>query len=862
MRAIAATISSPDLSGIVVSGAAGVGKSRIAREALSSAACRGFGTRWAIGTSSARALPLGAFASWMDSDATDSLELVRGVIAALTSASPGTRVVVGVDDVHLLDDLSTFVLHQIVQRRAAKVVLTVRSGEPISAGTREIWNVGELDRLDLQPLSRDESTTLVSTTLGGLLDPIAANRLWELTRGNVLYLRNIVEQEVADGRLVEQHGHWRWIGDPVVPPGLAELIESRIGSLSKPVGDVIDALAVGEPIELRSLGRIGNPKAIEEADTRGLITLEQGEYGVEARLAHPLYGELRRKRAPATRLRRLRGLVSKELGESNYCNDIRVVVRRAALSLDSDLAPDADLLVSAAHGAVWLADLPLADRLAEAAIRAAGKPEASFVRAHTLMWLNRGQEAEGLLANARVSEFTEDDHASLAFLRAMNRLFALADPMGAKDFIDDLSRTEPSGVRPSIHAFVTLYWASMGKPDRAITSSKNFALDRLPPIVGAPTAWAIAVASADAGRITDAVTAAHAGYTIAPRSFRAHMRFANADAHVGALLLAGRIGEAVEVAERERQQAADLPGPTQLLIIAMAGRALLGAGRLDIASPLLEPVVEALSTEGDDSGWRYRFQIPRVIALAMRGLTDEATAALAALEDGRHPSWRFLDYEHAIARAWVIAAQGAITEATRTVLLAAETARASGQFAAEVLCLQMAAQFGDVSVATRLRELEAIVEGPRVSLAARFAAALHKGDAVELTAVSQDFERVGDLVAAIDAAAHAALAYRSKDLRGSVLACSSRAGALAEQCGSASTPALRKVSLPLPLTDREREIVMLLGQGLSTAAIAERLTVSVRTVEGHIYRAMAKTGMSRRDDLAALLVRHEPRLHK
>jgi DNA-binding NarL/FixJ family response regulator len=50
---------------------------------------------------------------------------------------------------------------------------------------------------------------------------------------------------------------------------------------------------------------------------------------------------------------------------------------------------------------------------------------------------------------------------------------------------------------------------------------------------------------------------------------------------------------------------------------------------------------------------------------------------------------------------------------------------------------------------------------------------------------------------------------------------------------------------------------MLLGQGLFGRAIAERLTLSVRTVEGHIYRAMAKTGVASRDELAALL-RQEP----
>ena len=133
-------------------------------------------------------------------------------------------------------------------------------------------------------------------------------------------------------------------------------------------------------------------------------------------------------------------------------------------------------------------------------------------------------------------------------------------------------------------------------------------------------------------------------------------------------------------------------------------------------------------------------------------------------------------------------------------------------------------------------------------------------DAAGLAAVSQDFERMGDLIAAVDAAAHAAATYRSQDLRGSALGSSTRAEALAEQCGRASTPALRQASERLPLTDREREIVMLLGQGLTSPAIAERLGLSVRTVEGHIYRAMVKTGTASRDDLAALLARQKPRV--
>ena len=59
-RLIEAAISDSDSSGIVVCGAAGVGKSRIAREALSSAGSQGCEVRWTVGTSSARSIPLGA----------------------------------------------------------------------------------------------------------------------------------------------------------------------------------------------------------------------------------------------------------------------------------------------------------------------------------------------------------------------------------------------------------------------------------------------------------------------------------------------------------------------------------------------------------------------------------------------------------------------------------------------------------------------------------------------------------------------------------------------------------------------------------------------------------------------------------
>jgi DNA-binding NarL/FixJ family response regulator len=49
---------------------------------------------------------------------------------------------------------------------------------------------------------------------------------------------------------------------------------------------------------------------------------------------------------------------------------------------------------------------------------------------------------------------------------------------------------------------------------------------------------------------------------------------------------------------------------------------------------------------------------------------------------------------------------------------------------------------------------------------------------------------------------------------------------------------------------RHREIVSLAANGASNAEIAERLVLSVRTVESHLYRAMRKLGATTRQELS------------
>jgi DNA-binding NarL/FixJ family response regulator len=85
------------------------------------------------------------------------------------------------------------------------------------------------------------------------------------------------------------------------------------------------------------------------------------------------------------------------------------------------------------------------------------------------------------------------------------------------------------------------------------------------------------------------------------------------------------------------------------------------------------------------------------------------------------------------------------------------------------------------------------------------------------------------------------------------VAASQRADRLAESCEGARTPLLDQIDVPDPLTRREREVATLAASGLANQDIAERLVVSVRTVESHLRAAYAKLGVTGRDGLRPVL---------
>jgi DNA-binding NarL/FixJ family response regulator len=55
------------------------------------------------------------------------------------------------------------------------------------------------------------------------------------------------------------------------------------------------------------------------------------------------------------------------------------------------------------------------------------------------------------------------------------------------------------------------------------------------------------------------------------------------------------------------------------------------------------------------------------------------------------------------------------------------------------------------------------------------------------------------------------------------------------------------------LTAREREVAAMAAAGSSNRVIAQKLFVSVRTVEGHLYQVYSKLNVSTRTELAELV---------
>lgn len=845
-----------DHAGVVIAGRAGVGKTRLAREAADIAAQRGWVVRTTAGTAAAQQVPLGAFSEWIDpAGQHQQAGVVAAVIAAIARVDDGAGVLLSVDDAHLLDELSAFVLAELVRRRRAVVVATVRAGQPAPEAVTALWKDGHLRRLDLQPLSRPQTEALLESALGGTLAADTAGRLWNLSRGNVLFLNALVRQELAAGRLTSTAAGWHWNGEMTASASLTDLIDLSIGAAPDEVREVLDLVAAAEPLELAHLTALADPAAIEEAERRELITVSDTSAAGVVRFAHPLYGEVRRANTGALRAARLRGRIAAAMTAAPPGTNPPDPARLGLLWLESDLPGDAGVYTRGTLAAFQRLDLPLTHRLADAAVASGAGVEAKLLLAQSLFRLGRTREAEAVL-DLPAGHPRDVVWAFTQLVKAAGLLFGHGRPEESWAAVEEaLAATSPEP-EPALLGLRVVQLAMGARPEEAVLLAESVDRTRLPALAAIIFACGLTIAHGDLGQLGSAREAATEGNRIAAGSPEAAYQAVGLNImFADALILAGCIDEARALGEQLQQQWADIPGVPATVATMINGLATLAHGDLPTAvRSLREAITQAEANESQTRrhGLSYLLWVAYTEALARTGQTDAALEAQAAMQRARHPAYEFTEPALLHASGWVAAARGHVSEALRLVEQGAEFARAHQQHTREIRCRQAALQFGGKPDATRLAELAALAGDPRSAVVARWAHKLADNDGDGLLEVSADLEAIGDRIAAADAAAQAAAAFDRQNRRGSKLTAAGRASRLTADC-TAITPATRAVATPLPLSSREREIATLVAEGLSNREIAETLTMSVRTVEGHIYRACTKLGAANRGELARIV---------
>ncbi|WP_161631687.1 LuxR C-terminal-related transcriptional regulator [Pseudonocardia asaccharolytica] len=854
LRFIADCFSAAAPRNVVVTGTAGLGKSRLAREALAQAeACRR-PTCWAAGTSAAQAIPLGALAHLVPvSDTTSSLfTLLQRAVFAFTGDGQARRFI-GVDDAHLLDDLSMTLLHQIALSGTAALVLVVPSDSPIPAPIAALWKDALADRLELLPLSRADTRRLVHATLDGIVTARTTEFLWRLSRGNPLYLRELIEAGYATGRLQVRDGVWRWEGGLAPTCRLTEVVRTHLGELGTGEQAALEILAVGGPLPLDRLLTLANPEAVTALERRGLIVVERTGRTAQARLAHPLHREVVRAQVPEAARGRLCRQVAETCSAPGTVDPLRVSI----LLLDSDKPQlDSDLLVAGARQALGRRQHGLAERLARTAIEGGGGFPAHLALMEALHWQGQTVEAERVATVAATLVGCADEAGDLAVVRALNLLggFGRGDTAATVLQQPDAAalskpvRCDVLGAR-SLLAFLTGGVAEALELAGTVGAGTDD-----PSAPGSLVAAARATALATAGRFDEALTTIASGWVTLERCRTATAagwsRIVLAHAELLALELSGRTRELRRRATQLYQDCLSGPeGVDDAVSVLHLGQAALVAGQPRTAVRWLTEASACLD-RFDPVGLRGLCADHLAQAHALTGdgspADEESSEADFGLRRGGHAL---------LAKAWSAAAQDKLVEAADRAVLAAAEAAELGEWALEARALHVAVRIGYArQVADRLRALVVKVDGPLVRAYAQHAEAAVTGVAAQLEEVAGRFERMGLRILAADAAGQAATAYeRAGDRRGAAVA-TARARQLARSCETLRTPALAGLVSP-ELTSREDEVARLALAGLTNQAIAERLVLSRRTVEAHLANVYAKLGINSRIELRAALGR-------
>jgi DNA-binding CsgD family transcriptional regulator len=320
---------------------------------------------------------------------------------------------------------------------------------------------------------------------------------------------------------------------------------------------------------------------------------------------------------------------------------------------------------------------------------------------------------------------------------------------------------------------------------------------------------------------------------------------------VSALSFAGRTNEAIALIEESSS-------PSTPVALGYLGILALVQGRPRTAVRLLNDA--ALRLRSSSSNLEPSWLRSRVAEA--HALLGDLTAARKAAEESvalRRREAQTFRPDELRALAWVDAQDSRVTSALDQLWQAADMAAGRGQVMIEVVILGDLLRLGEQRAAERCLTVvgesngSAGVDGAWAAAIALHAQATLSGAADDLEVAARAFADMGHHLVAAELWATVSTQRQRDGLVARAAEASRNSEKLAAQCEEARTESLSRAVSAVPLSRREREAAALAAKGATNAQIADMLSLSIRTVESHLYAAFAKLGITDRSQLKAAL---------